>query len=119
MDIGDGSFDFMNDDPMMPYLVNAHWAITECELWDWLRAYDPPYGNGFMFSSTPERQRIDAKMSEQDIAGGHSGSSYGGTMRVMEYIAKEGYEKYREETVNNENMNMESHPPVPPNKDDE
>ena len=43
MDIGDGSFDYMND-PIVPYLVNAHWAITECELWDWLRTYSPPDG---------------------------------------------------------------------------
>ena len=28
MDIGNGSFDYMND-PIVPYLVNAHWAVTE------------------------------------------------------------------------------------------
>lgn len=101
MDIGDGSFDYMNDH-IVPYLVNAHWAITECELWDWLRTYEPPIDKGFMFSTTQERERIDAKMREQDIAGGHSGSSYGFTMRVMEYIAKNGYENYKEEYLRNE-----------------
>lgn len=102
MDIGDGSFDYMND-PIVPYLVNAHWAITECELWDWLRTYEPPDREGFMFSTTPERRRIDAKMREQNIAGGHSGFSYGYTMRVMESVAKEGYEKYKEYYLKNEN----------------
>jgi len=101
MDIGDGSFDYMND-PIVPYLVNAHWAITECELWDWLRTYSPPDGKGFMFSTTPETERIDAKMREQDISSGHSGCSYGYTMRVMESIAKEGYERYKEEYLNRE-----------------
>jgi hypothetical protein len=101
MDVGDGSFDYMNDH-IVPYLVNAHWAITECELWEWLRTYSPPEGKGFMFSTTPERERIDAKMREQYIAGGHSGSSYGFTMRVMEYIAKNGYENYKEEYLINE-----------------
>ena len=101
MDIGDGSFDYMND-PIVPYLVNAHWAITECELWDWLRTYSPPDGKGLMFSTTPETERIDAKMREQDISSGHSGCSYGYTMRVMESIAKEGYERYKEEYLNRE-----------------
>ena len=101
MNVGDGSFDYMNDH-IVPYLVNAHWAITECELWDWLRTYEPPTDKGFMFSTTPERERIDAKMREQYIASGHSGSSYGFTMRVMEYIAKNGYENYKEEYLRNE-----------------
>jgi hypothetical protein len=79
---------------MAPYLVNAHWAITQCELWDWLRTYSPPAGEGF--STTPSMKRINAKMNEQDIAGGHSGASYGRTMRAMESIAKNGYEKYKE-----------------------
>jgi hypothetical protein len=93
---GDGSFDFM-DDYMAPYLVNAHWAITQCELWDWLRTYSPHDGKGFMFSTIPEMKRINTKMNEQDIARDHSGASYGGTMRVMECIAKNGYEKFKED----------------------
>jgi hypothetical protein len=92
---GDGKFCFI-DEYLRPYLENAHWAITQCELWDWLRRYSPPDGKGFMFSTTPELERINKKMFEQDIAGGHSGSSYGCTMRAMEYIAKNGYEKYNE-----------------------
>ena len=55
-----------------------------------------------MFSTTPETERIDAKMREQDISSGHSGCSYGYTMRVMESIAKEGYERYKEEYLNRE-----------------
>ena len=50
-----------------------------------------------MFSTTPEMKRINTKMNEQDIARDHSGASYGGTMRVMEYIAKNGYEKFKED----------------------
>jgi len=101
MDIGNGSFDYMND-PIVPYLVNAHWAVTECELWDWLRTYEPPSDKGFTFSTGPERKRIDEKMREQAISGGHSGLSYGYTMRVMYCIAKEGYEKYKENYLRNE-----------------
>ena len=95
---GDGKFEFV-DQWSRPYLENAHWAITQCELWDWLRTYSPPDGKGFMFSTTAEMERIKNKMNEQEIAGGHSGSSYGATMRAMEYIAKNGYETYKTECM--------------------
>jgi hypothetical protein len=95
-DVGDGKFEFI-DQGSRPYLENAHWAITQCELWDWLRTYSPPDGKGFMFSTTAEMDRIVKKMYEEDIANGHSGASYACTMRVMEYIAKNGYERYKTE----------------------
>jgi len=94
INVGDGKFEFIDEGSRL-YLVNAHWAISQCELWDWVRTYSPSDRKGFMFSITPEMQRINKKMYEQDIAGGHSGSSYGGTMRTMEFIAKNGYEMYK------------------------
>jgi hypothetical protein len=92
---GDGKFEFMSDSNKK-YLQNAHWAISICELWDWLRTYSPEIDKGFMFSKIPpELQRIYEKMMEQDIAHMHSGSSHASTMRAMEFIAKNGYEAYR------------------------
>lgn len=65
-------------------LEDADQAITSCELWDWLKDYTPEEGKGFMFSKHPNLDRINAAMKY----GGHSGSSYGWTMRTMEAIAK-------------------------------
>jgi hypothetical protein len=62
-------------------------AITQCNLWEWLREYTPEEGKGFMFSQHPNLDKINAAMKYQ----GHSGSSYGWTMRQMEYIAKHGW----------------------------
>lgn len=68
-------------------LQDADNAITQCELWDWLRDYTPEDGKGFMFSEHPNLTRINNAMKY----GGHSGSSHGWTMRNMEYIAKHGW----------------------------
>jgi hypothetical protein len=68
-------------------LTDAHQAITECDLWDWMKTYTPD--KGFVFSSHPNLDRINAAMKYT----GHSGTSYGWTMRTMENIAKLGWDK--------------------------
>ena len=71
-------------------LADAHQAVTQCEAWSWLATYDPE--NGFMFSSHPTLDRITAAMTHLDE---HSGSSFGFTMRVMQSIAKRGWDAHR------------------------
>lgn len=68
-------------------LEDAEAAITQCDLWDWLREYTPEEGKGFSFSRHPNLDRINSAMKYE----GHSGSSYAETMRCMEYIAKHGW----------------------------
>ena len=72
-------------------LRDAYDAITQCELWDWLRTYSPEDNKGFMFSTHPNLERINKAMKYE----GHSGSSYAMTMRVMEKIAKEGFDSLK------------------------
>lgn len=83
------TFDFVKNADYKPLFINAHRAITNCELWDWLSRYNPP--NGFMFSNSPELERIYKAISND----AHSGSSIALTMRTMEYIAKNGYDGYK------------------------
>jgi hypothetical protein len=52
-----------------------------------------------MLSSVPEIKRIDKKMREDPISGNHSGSSYGCMMRNMHFIAKNGYEAFKNEYI--------------------
>jgi hypothetical protein len=66
--------------------------------WEFLSTYEPPANQGFMFSTPPP------KMAEIDNAvnrlyGGHSGASYGITMRVLQYIAKYGWDTYAQEML--------------------
>jgi len=61
--------------------------------WDFLKSYSPPKGEGFMFSaSVGKRKEIDDAIDRE--YGGHSGGSYGQTMRILEFIAKQGWEAY-------------------------
>lgn len=71
-------------------LADAHQAVTQTELWDYLRHPSTPGPDGFMLSSAIELAMINAAMTFQ----GHSGASYAWTMRQMEAIAKGGWEPY-------------------------
>lgn len=66
--------------------------------WVYLADPDPVGEGGFMFSresSRPEiRSEIDNEIAKTESGQGHSGASYGITMRHMEYIAKNGWLAY-------------------------
>ena len=66
---------------------NAYDAITKEELWDWLKTESPPADKGFMFWSHPNLDKLHPHL----IEAGHSGASFAMTMRVMEFIAKDGW----------------------------
>ena len=92
---GNGEFEFVNN-YSREYLVSAHKIVTRLELWNWLRNFTPKEGNGFMFTQgVPELDRLNEEMYKDPVSSGHSGSSYGITMRNMEYIAKNGYHAFK------------------------
>jgi len=62
----------------------------EIDAWVYLSKYTPDVGRGFMFSDDPIVLAVGRHMEI-----GHSGSSYAGTMREIEVIAKNGFAKYR------------------------
>jgi len=94
---GNGAFEFVEDNIIKDFLKSAHKAISLCELWDWLRIYEPPSNKGFMWSEIPELNKINYQLSKDSVNKLHSGSSYASIMRQMEYIAKNGYEKFKKE----------------------
>jgi len=55
--------------------------------WEFMKSYNPP--KGFMFSENSKLTEIESKI-DQDGTIGHSGSSYGWTMRQVERIIKHG-----------------------------
>ena len=74
-----------------PMLEDAYRAITTCDLWDWMRTTTPEDGRGFMFGNHPNQERLNEAMTYP----GHSGASYGWTMRAMEDIAKHGWDAHK------------------------
>ena len=92
---GDGEFEF-SDEHSRDFFKSAHQTLSRCELWNWLRNFEPQEGRGFMFAEgVPELERINEELFKDPVNGGHSGASYGITMRNMEYIAKNGYSVYK------------------------
>ena len=92
---GNGEFDFVRDEFIKEFLKSAHRAISLCELWDWMRIYEPEPDKGFMWSKTPELDRLNQQIFNDPINKNHSGSSYSFIMRQMEDIAKNGYENFK------------------------
>jgi hypothetical protein len=64
---------------------------NEIDVWAYVSTYEPPAGEGFMFS----RDRvIDRIRSNMQIS--HSGGSIAFTLRHLELLTKIGLSKYRE-----------------------
>ena len=71
-------------------LTNAYEAIQQTELWPFMKEDIFSY----MFGVNPEIKMIQEKMSALGYDG-HSGSSFGWTMREMQFIAQNGLEAHK------------------------
>ena len=91
VDRGNGQFEYISDIHTRRMLINAFQAITITETWDFV-AKDR---NSFMLDTSPEIYRIMNAMDTCQYSPGHSGASFGLTMRHMQYLAEYGEEKHR------------------------
>jgi hypothetical protein len=93
---GDFSTEGTIDSFSLSMLDDAYKAVNSTPSgWEVLKRPDVPGSNGFMFSEFKDplvKKTMDA--INQKIDSGHSGASYGWTMRNMESIAKKGWEVY-------------------------
>jgi len=65
-------------------LLSGIKTIERINMWGFLKTYEPPQG-GFMINNNATVKLIQTEICNDH---GHSGSSYGSTMRTLEYIAK-------------------------------
>jgi hypothetical protein len=86
------TFSFIPESQRSMY-TTAFDAITQLELWPFMQNFT---GENFMLSLAPEIKRISYRISQLGY-GGHSGVSFGCTMRAMEYIAKNGLDRFQED----------------------
>jgi hypothetical protein len=86
------TFDFIPSSQRIMY-ETAFNAITQLELWGYMKNFK---GESFMFSGGPEVDRVYKKIEDLGY-GGHSGCSFGFTMRTMEFIAKYGIDKFEQD----------------------
>ena len=88
-------FEFIESQHTRNMIENGYQAVNSLELWDFLSSFEPEEGKGFMFSDCEEINKIGKKMEELPNSPGHSGASFGFTMRHLHYIAKNGLDKYK------------------------
>jgi len=87
--IGTGEFEYVADAATRKMLHNAFMAISQTNMWDYIAKEN----YSFMMDTSYEINLINAKMFElEDV--GHSGCSYGWTMRMMQKLAIMGEEKF-------------------------
>lgn len=107
----EGDFSFMTDEANYPQptnksalafarmdramMENAYTAVTAEALWDWFRNCPPPEEKGYMFWGHENLSLLNKHMD----AVGHSGASYGMTLRAIESIAVWGWETYVGDTL--------------------
>lgn len=84
-----GKFEYINDENSRIMFINAWEAITLTDNWEFMK--QPIIS--FSYSDDPRIVIISKKMTELGYDG-HSGSSFGSTMRTMQYIAIYGENKY-------------------------
>jgi hypothetical protein len=83
------------DDMEKEMLESAFNAISSVEGgWEFLKDYSPPENEGFMFVRSRPSMLEAIEVALVNAYGGHSGSSYGWTMRNMEAIAKKGWDSW-------------------------
>lgn len=85
-----GEFKYVSSSNTREMLQNAYQAINQSETWSFVGKDIV----SFMVSNSPEIKHITKKMEQLGYYG-HSGSSFGWTMRQMQFIAKNGEEEYK------------------------
>jgi hypothetical protein len=88
-------FDY-TDNHSKVMLENAYQAISLTEMWDYMKKDTESY----TFSSDKEIYIISKKMEELGYYG-HSGASFGMTMRNMQFIALHGLEEHKKMWLKN------------------
>ena len=91
INLGSGEFVYIENTSERRMLQTAFKAITLIESWNFVR--EPT--DSFMLSGDKRIYKIYNKIEEIGYHG-HSGSSFGCTMRNMQFIAQHGEEKFRE-----------------------
>ncbi len=85
-----GKFNFVEDTFERKVFEETYQIISNIEGgWEFFKEFEPDQYRGFMFSEHPMLTKIIN--AAEAMGHGHSGASWGMTMRVMERIAKYGW----------------------------
>jgi hypothetical protein len=82
------NFDFIRDENSREMVEDGYAAVTKAEAWDLMK--EEPGLGGFMYTTNESYRVIHKHMDYR----GHSGASYGWTMRQLQFIAISGWDAY-------------------------
>ena len=88
-----GDFSFIKDDETRQMLSFTYQAVNNTNSWEFMKTFEPDPDDGFMFSTHPQLSKISWECEKLDWDG-HSGSSWGFSLRHMQDIAKNGWDNY-------------------------
>jgi hypothetical protein len=76
-------------------IQDAYDTIKRLGLWEWFGTFEPHPNEGFMFTADINVAMIGTEMKFD----GHSGSTFGWTMRVVHDIARQGWESHKAKVI--------------------
>tara|TARA_B110000046_G_C12725740_1_gene286477 strand:+ start:94 stop:423 length:330 start_codon:yes stop_codon:yes gene_type:complete len=91
MEYSPGNFNFIHDALTREALKNTYHAVDKTNMWSFMKTFEPPSDQGFMFTASPELYLISTECENRYR---HSGTTWGFSMRHIEYIAKNGWSQY-------------------------
>lgn len=71
-------------------LLDMAQTTTRLGLWGWFKTDNPPENTGYMYW---EHENVN-KISDGLTCNYHSGATFSHAMRIIQYIAKNGFEKW-------------------------
>jgi hypothetical protein len=83
------NFDFVNDTLTRYYLLDAFKAVSKARGWAYLKNYEIPIQKELIESN------IVLNEINKYLDQAHTSESYSNIMKHIQYIAKNGYDKYR------------------------
>ena len=87
---------FISNQNQREMIQTAINAANNLELWNWFRSNTI---ESFMFSNSPNVHRMYVEIERLGYSG-HSGASFGCTMRNIEFIAKNSFETFADMYIN-------------------
>lgn len=82
-----------------PYMKDMADTVTRLALWDWFHT-DPP--QSYMLWSHPNIDNISNGLANNQ----HSGATFAYCMRIMQAIAKQGFDKWNTPNLDSNNANI-------------
>lgn len=93
-------FSFIKDDMTRNCIEDGYKTIMRLNVWDILIRKSVNENTGFMFNKDPVYDHIMNEINN-DCRSGHSGFTMAFTMRNLDFIAKNGLDKWKENYLNN------------------